>query len=457
MLQGTAVGGSGSASTPVRDTAQPQLKEIGLVMGYHGTLTMFQCREDKLDVIVREVKHINSYLENSSGQKWCSKRPPGKVRVLITPTLFSLRDVDTVKQEFSAELWFEIFYRDPNLAGIKNRDEVDWDNQWDPRIELRNTVTIEKNVTSQNLIEVVGEDVPIVHEFRKVRATFKADMDLTEFPVDHQKLTVQLMSGWATKRVELRKNYGSIDNISADDFADADQWKVIEYLERTHDTKRNGQSKTFGEYPLYNITAHVQRKTTFYLWNTVLILFFIMGLSFTVFSIPPEEHKDRLGITFTLLLTTVAFKLVVSQYLPTVNYLTLLDKYVLGCIIFQCSVAVENTLASVFGDKTSALIFDGICASILAFVVLLVHLIFGRMIWMKRNKNNSELQKIEDKLKGLKERIDEAYKEHDMNSKKPGTTRSNLIIKGFTDDEVQEFEQNNESNSEAAPLNKINV
>ncbi|XP_035663086.1 acetylcholine receptor subunit beta-type acr-3-like [Branchiostoma floridae] len=276
-------------------------------------------------------------------------------------------------------------------------------------------------------------------------------MKLTDFPVDHQKLTIQLMSGWPLRKVELRKNYGSIDNISDDDFADADQWKVNEYLECTHDTKRNGQSKTFGEYPLYNITAHVQRKTIFYMWNTVLILFVIMGLSFTVFSIPAEEHKDRLGITFTLLVTTVAFKLVVSQYLPTVSYLTLLDKYVLGCIIFQCSVAVENTLASVFG----ALLFDRVCGSILGVVFVLAHLIFGRMIWLKRNKNDSELQKIEEKFKGLKEKIDKAYKEHDKNSKKPGTTRSNLIIKGFADDEVQEFEQNNESNSEAAPLKNV--
>ncbi|XP_035662492.1 acetylcholine receptor subunit alpha-type acr-16-like [Branchiostoma floridae] len=402
-----------------------------------------------------EAKDISNSLERSSGQKWCSRRSPGKVRVLITPTLFSLRDVDTVKQEFSAELWFEIFYKDPNLKGIKNRDEVDWDNQWDPRIEIRNTVTVEKNVTQQNLIEVVGEDVPIVHEFRKVRATFKADMNLADFPVDHQKLTIQLMSGWSTKRVELRKNYGSIDNISDDDFADDDQWKVIKYLECNPGEKGNKQSKTFGKYPLYNITAHVQRKTTFYMWNTVLVLFVIMGLSFTVFSIPPEEHKDRLGITFTLLLTTVAFKLVVSQYLPTVSYLTLLDKYVLGCIIFQCCVAVENTLASVFWDKKSARMFDRVCGSILAVVFVLAHLIFGKMIRLKRIKNDSELLEIEYKFKRLKGKIEEAYKEREKYKGQPGDTKSNLIIKGFTDDEVQEFEQNTESNSEEVPLNNV--
>ncbi|XP_066265838.1 gamma-aminobutyric acid receptor subunit beta-like [Branchiostoma lanceolatum] len=409
----------------------------------------FQGLEAKLDDVVAEVKHINSYLESSSGQKWCTRKPPGQIRVLINPTLFSLRDVDTVKQEFSAELWFEIFYKDPLLKGITNRDDVDWDNQWDPRIELRNTVTLE-TVTQQNLIPVVGEDVPIVHEFRKVRATFKADMDLTDFPVDHQKLTVQLMSGWMTKKVLLRKNYGSTDTITADDFSDADQWKLNEYLECKPGIKGNKQSKTFGEYPMYYITAHVQRKTAFYMWNTVLILFVIGALSFTVFSIKPEEHKDRLGIIFTLLLTTVAFKLVVSQYLPTVSYLTLLDKYVLGCIIFQCSVAVENTLASVFKDGYSAWVFDSVCAAIFAAVVLLAHLVFGRIIWMKMNKNKRELREIEEKFKRLSERVDKAYEERDRTQQ--GSTKTNIIIKGFTDEEVQEFDQSYESDPEEVPL-----
>ncbi|XP_019633822.1 PREDICTED: neuronal acetylcholine receptor subunit alpha-9-I-like [Branchiostoma belcheri] len=399
--------------------------------------------------INNEVKHINSYLESSSGQKWYVSRK-GHIRVLITPTLFSLRDVDTVKQEFSAELWYEIFYKDQTLKGTKNRDDVDWDNQWDPRIVLRNTTSIETVSSAQNLIPVVGEDVPIVHEFRKVRATFKVDMDLTDFPVDHQELTVQLMSGWPIKKADLRKNYGSNDTITDEDFADKDQWTVSKFLECKHDKKTNIQSETFGEYPVYNITAHVQRKSSFYLWNTVLILFIIIALSFTVFSIPLEDHKDRLGITFTLLLTTVAFKLVVSQYLPTVSYLTLLDKYVLGCVIFQCVVAVQNTVASVIRDKEHARLFDGVCVGLFGAAVLLAHLVIGIYVWMKRKENSRKLQEVDKKFGGLKEQVDKAYDERDKNA--PGSTKTNMIIKGFTAEEVRGFKPNYESDSENTPL-----
>jgi len=54
--------------------------------------------------------------------------------------------------------------------------------------------------------------------------------------------------------------------------SDGEQWELSEYLECKHDVKDIKQSKTSGEYPLYTITAHVQRKTGFYMWNIVLIL-----------------------------------------------------------------------------------------------------------------------------------------------------------------------------------------
>ncbi|CAH1274679.1 CHRNA9 [Branchiostoma lanceolatum] len=317
------------------------------------------------------------------------------IRVLITPTLFSLRDIDTVKQEFSAELWYEIFYKDPKLSGIKVREKVNWGDQWDPRIQLRNTVRIDKMESKQNLIPVVGDDVPIVHEFRKVTATFKVDMDLTDFPFDKQKLTVQLMSGWSTKRVELRKNYGSNDVITEEDFSDKEQWEVCGYLDCKNDEKINKQFKESYGYPLYNITAHVQRRTLFYMFNIVLILFLITALTFTTFSVRTDY---RLSNTFTLLLTTVAIKLVVSQYLPTVSYMTLLDKYVVVCILFQSGVALQNAVASALPED-SVKLCDQISAAALVVFVIVAHLVFGIIIWKTVSNNRKEVQTVEENAK----------------------------------------------------------
>ena len=53
-----------------------------------------------------------------------------------------------------------------------------------------------------------------------------------------------------------------------------------------------------------------------------------MVLTFCSLAVPPDEPGDRLGVTVTLLLTSVAFKYAVAQGLPTISYLTLLVIYV---------------------------------------------------------------------------------------------------------------------------------
>ena len=59
------------------------------------------------------------------------------------------------------------------------------------------------------------------------------------------------------------------------------------------------------------------------------MLFFILqlliaALSFVTFAVDPDLVQNRLQLTFTLVLTTVAFKFVVNQSLPRISYLTYL-------------------------------------------------------------------------------------------------------------------------------------
>ena len=53
-------------------------------------------------------------------------------------------------------------------------------------------------------------------------------------------------------------------------------------------------------------------------------------LSLLTFGIPTADVADRLSISLTLLLTSVAFKYAVASLMPPVHYQTLLDGYVLA-------------------------------------------------------------------------------------------------------------------------------
>ncbi len=56
-------------------------------------------------------------------------------------------------------------------------------------------------------------------------------------------------------------------------------------------------------------------------------------MGFTTFSIACVTPQNRLSIVGILLLTSVNFRWIITQRLPSVSYLTFLDKYAIGCII----------------------------------------------------------------------------------------------------------------------------
>ena len=77
----------------------------------------------------------------------------------------------------------------------------------------------------------------------------------------------------------------------------------------------------------------VKRRAKFFLVNVVSPVCAITLLSPLTFTCELEANSDRLGITLTLLLTSVAFKLVTAEMLPKVPYLTRLDYLMLGSML----------------------------------------------------------------------------------------------------------------------------
>ena len=77
----------------------------------------------------------------------------------------------------------------------------------------------------------------------------------------------------------------------------------------------------------------VKRRSNYYLLNVFAMTVALTLLSGLGFSCELESNGDRLSITLTLLLTSVAFKLVTSEMLPKVPYLTRLDVLMLSSML----------------------------------------------------------------------------------------------------------------------------
>ena len=89
----------------------------------------------------------------------------------------------------------------------------------------------------------------------------------------------------------------------------------------------------------------MNRKPKFYFGNIVFPNFLIVGGCFGAFVINRDEVADRLSVTVTLMLAAVAFRFVVSEYLPRVSYLTYMDYYLLTGFVSLVLLIFENAFA----------------------------------------------------------------------------------------------------------------
>ena len=104
----------------------------------------------------------------------------------------------------------------------------------------------------------------------------------------------------------------------------------------------------------------------------------ITALTFTSFAVGVDSIGDRIQITLTLLLTSVAFKYYVQKFVPTVSYLTFMDKYILSCMIFQFSMAaVHNSVTGLISNKDSLKYFEWVCFGTGLFLFVAINVVFG--------------------------------------------------------------------------------
>lgn len=89
----------------------------------------------------------------------------------------------------------------------------------------------------------------------------------------------------------------------------------------------------------------LNRVSSYYIINVGGIMLLISSFILSAWSC--EEVGDRLGVDFTLLLTAVAFKLVLVTMLPPVSYLTEMDWYVMLCLALLGVATIEHCVVAI--------------------------------------------------------------------------------------------------------------
>ena len=278
------------------------------------------------------------------------------VDVFIIVNYSKILDIDTLNQRFNAEIIIEAIWHDPGIKSLT--DTIDEKKIWTPDLYVENGIS---NIKEEVVYKVIlhrsrdnTEDEPklMICELRKVMGMFYENLELEDFPLDVQDLSVTV----ATKKPGAIINFIRMQEekkvLKISNTLDKSMWKMHHLL--LTKKKKICREYSFGlrEYPAIQVSAKVFRLSGFFFWNAALPIFLITLASLTPFSVEITMQPSRLATTSTLIFTCVSMRWTVSFYKPTVSYLTSIDKYSIATLFI---ITIELMYHAIMGAVLSKL------------------------------------------------------------------------------------------------------
>mmetsp|Transcript_19819 Transcript_19819/g.51594 ORF Transcript_19819/g.51594 Transcript_19819/m.51594 type:complete len:1313 (+) Transcript_19819:152-4090(+) len=206
-----------------------------------------------------------------------------------------------------------------------------------PRVKIKDVLEGDKGWADHNhVVEDAKLLAPgVVTKKISLRSTIRDDNPIHDFPFDAQELTVELELLDADNPESLAYGLFAVPfTVRFEPQHELREWTMHSPV--AHVTSPRGRSQNV------MCAFRVTRKSTKYLINNMLVLFLLSMLAFYTFVVPIDSADDRGSVTVTLLLTAVSFQQFLSDSLPKMSYLVLLDKYILACFATIFLITIEN-------------------------------------------------------------------------------------------------------------------
>ncbi|CAF3622410.1 unnamed protein product [Rotaria socialis] len=229
------------------------------------------------------------------------------------------------------------------------------DNHWHPQLFIENAVGDLKEQIRYTA-KKISEDQACICEHRDIKGAFWEKLELNHFPSDIQELTISIGSMLYNDRVILIPDPFYHSGVNREPSVDQEQWLLYEHVdtrqrfvkeyfnsngddENVQSSLNEGRKRSF-----VSVSCHAERRSGYFYWNGYCLIFLITLCGFTVFSMPPNLPANRLQTGATLLLTSITFRWTVNRSLPTISYLTSLDKYAIISIFILVGLCIWHAI-----------------------------------------------------------------------------------------------------------------
>ncbi|XP_067664936.1 cys-loop ligand-gated ion channel-like [Haliotis asinina] len=280
-----------------------------------------------------------------------------KRQISLKIVFLKISNIDTIKEEYSADIFLSARWREPALDHTNNM-KIDWASYFDPKLNIQNNIGELKQTTWRE-VQTEPDGQTYVMERRRIKGKFFEKLELQDFPFDIQDLSILITSESPPTDVELVELNSTVSHVNVDSFVDQQEWGLYDFVVGEKRLMPNEYSSMKYKRPGMVFRCCAVRKVGYFTWNIMLIIAMISSLAFATFSVDRKLPQNRLQLSFTLVLTMVTFKFVASQSVPKLSYLTYLDRYILLSMSFLFLVCCWHAVITLYNaDAVTAGLMD---------------------------------------------------------------------------------------------------
>jgi hypothetical protein len=280
---------------------------------------------------------LGAVASSSAAALQAPSEAPKRVEVAIL--IIDVDNVDTVNQNFEANVFFAARWNDPREAhGGPNPIVKPLTQVWNPRLQIVNQQRTWK--TFPEVVEISPKGDVVYRQ--RVWGSFSQPLKLRDFPFDRQSFSIQLAAvGFREGQIELVPN-SSVQSGIAEELSFPD-WTVTGWRAEPRVYQPHAG---IGKIPGFAFTFEATRKKNYYVVKVLVPLIFIVMMSWVVFWTDPKESGTDIGVSVTSMLTLIAYRFAIGGFLPVISYLTRLDYFILGSTILVFSSLAEVVATS---------------------------------------------------------------------------------------------------------------
>merc|ERR1719209_1039175 len=316
---------------------------------------------------------------------------PLEIRASIN--LRNILDVSEKEQLVSMETTLRLFWKDPRVrpqeSCLEGEDAFGRyvgpnprkaDDIWMPDvfIDQAKAVRTPTYYTKPASLRVYNDSM--IRYSSRFNFDIACNMDFHRFPVDEQYCQVKFESfGFTNKQIKLAWMDESQNNVNKNISLAQFGFKV---------TLMDAYSTDYYDisYPGLIMKLHLTRKLTYHLVQTYIPSTVFVVIAWLSLFVPPESVPGRVGMGMTTLLTLTAMFSSVRQNVPRVSYISLLDIWMLVCMIFVFSCILEFIVVTVqirSGKKALGERFERVAKLVIPLAFLAFNLAYWPVVLVK--------------------------------------------------------------------------